>query len=247
MIITGSTLSGVTIRDVTPAVTTNLQLYYNPASYSGSGTSLSDLSGNGFTGTMSNIDTSNYANGYFTYNGTSSSLNTPNMVSTFNSTPAVTYEVWCYPTNIGCLVAESGAAILGTSWYDNQMEVGGDGGAPFALYASLWAGGNFSPSSPPVRTIQTNTWYQMVLTYNGTVGTGYVNGVYQGSNPSFSRSTPWDSGNGYYLFFGQSCATALYSQSWWSGRIGIIRAYNRGLSADEVSQNFNATRGIYGI
>ena len=227
-----------------PAVSAGLQLYYDPATYSGSGTSLNDLSGNGFTGILQNIDTSNYTQHYFNYNGASSNLQTPDMVSAFSNTPAVTYELWVWAANVGCCVAENGSSSLSAVWYDNQMEIGGDAGPPWQLYSSLWSGGAFTPPSP---MIQQNTWYQVVLTYNGTVGTGYVNGVKGGSNNSFTRAAPWDSGAGYYLNFGASTGTVLYSHNWWSGAIGIVRAYNRGLTDIEVLQNFNATRGIYGI
>jgi len=49
MVISGVTLSGVNVFDTSP-ITTGLVLYYNPAnsaSYSGSGTTVTDLSGNG--------------------------------------------------------------------------------------------------------------------------------------------------------------------------------------------------------
>jgi len=34
---------------------------------------------------------------------------------------------------------------------------------------------------------------------------------------------------------------------YFSGRIGVSRIYNRALSANEVRQNFNAQRRLYGI
>lgn len=239
---------GVRIDPLLTYVSTNLQLYYDPSTYT-SGSTLNDLSGNDFTGTLTNIDSTNYADSYFTYNGASSTILTPDMTSAFNSTLAVTYEVWASPTNVGCCVLETGHAVTLDGWYDNQMEVGGDAGPPWALYTSLWNGGNFSGVGT-TPNIQTGQWYQFVLTYTGTsgVGTAYVNGVSVGVNPLFTRSAPWiDGGVGYYLHFGESSPTVLYSGNWFEGRMGIIRAYDRGLSAAEVLQNFNATRGIYGI
>ena len=228
-----------------PVVTTGLQLYYDPVTYTGSGT-LDDLSGNGFTATLYNVDTSNYASHYFNYNGTNSNLQTPNMVSAFNTTPAVSYEVWVWGLNDGCIVSETGTTALNSDWYDNQMEVGGVGGPPWSLYASTYPypGAGFTPPSPPV---QQATWYQMVLTYDGSTGTGYVNGVAGASATGYNRQAPWDYGSGYYLNFGASTPTYLYAGNFWYGAIGIVRAYNRGLTAEEVQQNFTATRGIYGI
>jgi len=61
-------------RFIEPAVTSGLVLYYDPSnssSYSGSGTTVNDLSGNGRNGTMSNIS---FVSPYFTYNGSSSQV-----------------------------------------------------------------------------------------------------------------------------------------------------------------------------
>ena len=54
--------------------TSNLVLYFdpsNPSSYPGSGTTITDLSDSGLSGTMSNIT---YTSPYFTYNGSSSQI-----------------------------------------------------------------------------------------------------------------------------------------------------------------------------
>ena len=37
------------------------------------------------------------------------------------------------------------------------------------------------------------------------------------------------------------------SASWWSGRLAGIKVYNKTLSQAEVTQNFNAMRGRFGI
>jgi hypothetical protein len=34
---------------------------------------------------------------------------------------------------------------------------------------------------------------------------------------------------------------------WFDGRIGITRLYNAALTAGQVSQNYNANRGLYGL
>jgi hypothetical protein len=243
MIVNGGILNGGIFMDQYHArpILTDLQLYYDPSSYSGSGTSLDDLSGNNFTGTMDNIDTTGYSGHYFNYNGSNSSLSTPDMETAFNNTLAVTYEVWCNPTDIGCAIAETGTA----GWYDNQMEVGGSSSPYYALCA-LYAGG-VQQINPPGPNVLLNNWYQIVLTYDGSIGVSYINGSAGSPVGPFERQAPWNYSNGYILNFGMSTATAIYSQNWWSGKIGIVRAYNRGLTAEEVTQNFEATRGIYGI
>jgi hypothetical protein len=45
------------------------------------------------------------------------------------------------------------------------------------------------------------------------------------------------------LFLGSNVGTGLY----WAGEISNVSLYNRALSSDEITQNFNAYRGRYGI
>jgi hypothetical protein len=42
-------------------------------------------------------------------------------------------------------------------------------------------------------------------------------------------------------------ARSSYSNNRYSGQIGVVRMYDRGLSAAEVRQKFEATRARYGI
>jgi hypothetical protein len=84
-----------------------------------------------------------------------------------------------------------------------------------------------------------NTWYHIVLSKVSGVYTIYRNGTSYGqvtnaSNIS-SPGVPWRIG---------SRANGLLG---WAGSISVARMYNVGLTAAEVSQNFNALRGRYGI
>ena len=86
-------------------------------------------------------------------------------------------------------------------------------------------------------TLSANLIYQGTLTFNGTTQTLYLNGINDGSfiqglsnngsqNLSIGRRV-----DGFYF----------------PGNIYNFQIYNRALSVDEVSQNFNALRGRYGI
>ena len=77
-------------------VTSNLVAYYNPdltSSYPGTGTTLFDISGNGLSGTMSNIT---YTDPYFTYNGTSSTVSVADNALLEPGTGDFTLEAWVY-------------------------------------------------------------------------------------------------------------------------------------------------------
>ena len=83
----------------------------------------------------------------------------------------------------------------------------------------------------------TANWFYITLAYSSTSNNNiYVNGILKYS----STSIVINKGNGVYNVAGnhytpQNC------------RFGMIKTYDRELSADEIKQNFEATRGRYGV
>lgn len=93
-------------------------------------------------------------------------------------------------------------------------------------------------------TISPSTWYQVVFTtsYDGTNTTAkiYVNGVLNSSGV-FSGAQ----GNNTSQFsIGDGANFSWYR---FAGKIPVVRIYNKTLTDQEVSQNFNALRGRYGL
>ena len=91
--------------------------------------------------------------------------------------------------------------------------------------------------------IQKNRWYHAVATSNAGVGRIYLDGKLSAGNASMHSVTtngnsPFSIGNAYS---GGSPVQFL------NGSISFARVYNRALTASEVLQNYNATRGRYGI
>jgi len=84
----------------------------------------------------------------------------------------------------------------------------------------------------------TNTWINLTMTYNGSTIIAYKNGAYFGQAAS-TRTFPAGT-----LNIGKGPTGLSY---YFNGRIACVTFYNRPLSASEVSQNFNATRGRFGI
>ena len=84
-----------------------------------------------------------------------------------------------------------------------------------------------------------NTWIQVVGTYDGATKKIYVNGVLKNSSaqtgvlgsPGGTPKIGTYQGTNYCM----------------SGKIGDVKIYNRALTADEITTNFNALRGRYGI
>lgn len=234
------------INNVPQGIVTSGLVYYldigNTSSYSGSGSSVSDISGQGLgASTLFNSPTYTSAGtgSYLTFNGTNQYVFTSNLVSKFNSpsNPATTIEMWTYATSDnGGMVAENGSSTLDGGWYDTQMEI--DTGA---MNMRMW---NLSAVS--AGSYNRSTWNQSVFTYDGTTFRTYLNNV-AGQTTTGTRQTPW--ANGYNLYYGLMApsATNLGDGSYLAGRWSIFRVYNRALSASEVSINYNMNKGRYGL
>ena len=232
-------------------VSEGIQLYYNPqdpSSYSGSGSTIADLSGNGFDGT---IDGATYSTNSFSFDGTNDFIYTPNMYDAFNANRNFTLEVWYNPTwtqpNEGGTVASEVSDIDYTNWHYALIE---HERAPFGGlaydYANIW-NGVIVPVNPNGTT---NGWRQVVLSYDGTTARSYLNA----NTPKevvTPREVAWVDGavNSYILTFGHGDFTQQSGsgQNFFKGNIGIMRLYNRALDNTEVISNFNDAKTIYGL
>jgi len=88
-----------------------------------------------------------------------------------------------------------------------------------------------------------NAWYNLVITYNGTTATAYINGVSVGST-NIIWSSP---GANTFMALMAIDTTNMVTGAYASGSLGAFMVYNRGLTADEVTTNFNTLRSRYGI
>jgi hypothetical protein len=234
----------VTPTTTSAIVTSNLRLYYdpsNPSSYSGSGTVINDLSGNGLNGSMSGIT---FTTPYFTYNGTSSQVRVLDNVLLEPGSGDWTMEAWVYQSVSGNDVVlgkfDNGGASQDVSYSIRTINT-----TYYAQYGSGSGSGPtlFGDSSTYVGTL--NTWYQLVYVFTNvaanTIQT-YVNGASIGT-VSHSLASILNSANPLYI---GSYNGGEYPQ-WFEGRIGIIRLYNAALTSSQVLQNYNADKSKYGL
>jgi hypothetical protein len=232
-------------------ITSNLTLYYNPAlteSYSGSGNAINDLAGNGTTATLYNAPSHNAATG-FTFNGSNQYATIPSVagVTNFTNTQQYSVEIWFRPSNGQ---VNAGEAELLEKWNLNN-----ESRYPFvfrynestnSMFAACYDGVNFrsvSASGFPV-----NTWKQVVGVFNfvSNTLTLYRDGVSVGSTSisgmtQVSNTSPVTIGT--RLGTGGTISPAIM----YKGNVGIIRMYNKPLTAAEVLNNFNITKGTYGL
>jgi hypothetical protein len=220
----------------TPAaiVSSNLLLHYNTfntSSYNGSGATITDLSGNGRNGTIEGSPT--WTTNYFTFvDDYITTTNLSSAITSANETHSV--ELWVYPTNNGVLVQYNNSTSPSTSYHHSSIEIVGGN-----LEVGLW-NGSVVGSTGNIGAVSFNQWHQIVLTYNGSVCKGYIDGVFKGS-----VNVLWDSPMNYsqpfYMNFGYRDATSQGDGTDFDGRFGIMRVYNSALTDAQVLSNYNST------
>jgi hypothetical protein len=211
----------------------------NSKSYPGSGTTWTDLSGLGNTGTLTNGPTYSGANGgSLVFDG----INEYVLVSSNASIPygstARTVSIWFY-TNT-------------TTWEDDANNLfyygaGSDGasfGIDFSTYPSMevytWGGAGrdltFSTTYSQVG------WKNITVTYNGsTTILIYENGGFT-QTLTLTSACNTSSSDVYIGAINPSLLSAYYD-----GKIAQASIYNRALSATEIQQNYNALKGRFSI
>jgi len=234
-----------------PEITTNgLVLYLdagNTKSYPGSGTLWTDLSENGNNGTLTNGPIYSSSNkGGIVFDGTndyvtclySTSLNNIGGLTNFTIEAFVKWNL--------IPITGNGQWIIG-----NVNDTGGQTGGfqlgyipGFGLNFSTYrtgTGDGINTGTAPAN----NVWYSMVGLKLVTGYYFYVNGNLVGttltSNNGNTSSTPTHIGIRKRDL--NSPSTTMY----FNGIISSIKVYNRGLSASEILQNYNAFKGRYGL
>ena len=110
-------------------------------------------------------------------------------------------------------------------------------GSAAQLEAFIFDASNTLRTSSIANMVFTNTYYNFVYTYNGTTFVVYRNGTaVLTTNLTITLPTPGTGGYGL-----------SYVGEYFEGNMHAVNYYNRGLTATEISQNFNALRSRFGI
>ena len=220
-------------------VTSGLVLLFDPAvieSYSGSGSSILDISGTGSTGTLLNNPTYSSSNGgFFTLNGSNQYINSNH---TTNLGQFLSFGIWCRPTAVGqangsdVIVKNYASTAPFASWGVDFLS-----DRTFRFYVS--DGSTFGFVLSAAQTL--NNWYHVFATYNNRVLRGYINGQFVGTRTSAN--------NILYNSLSASIGvnTTSPASNYFVGSVAQTQIYNRTLSDAEVLQNFNALRNRYGV
>ena len=191
--------------------------------------------------TVKNLSSSSYPNtidgatfnsaGYFDFDGTQRIYSGVQETIVYSGG---TFEAWLYFDDVSSnrgFMTHSGAPsyvnfyMPGASQPKMRWEVIGSTSNP---YTTILSNTNFT----------TGQWYHLVGTFDGaSTTTLYVNGTQDVQQTTMSNQPTTMTSP---IILGEYAG-------YMDGRIGEARIYNRELSATEVSQNYNATRGKYGV
>jgi hypothetical protein len=221
-------------------VTDGLVLYLDAAntrSYVSGSTTWNDLSRSGNNGSLINGPTFNILNGgSIVFDG----VDDYSQNSAVNVGLNFTVCLWARPTGTTrrVLLANSYRYLTNNGFLFNMGNNGTD------LFLSI--GQDQQVAVTTTGYVTANTWFFGCATFNGTTISIYFNGletnyaVRSGSISSILYNTN-------PLFMGQWLlnGTSVYER--YAGRIAQTQIYNRALSAQEIQQNFNATKTRFGL
>jgi hypothetical protein len=230
-----------------PNIVVDGLVYYVDAglttSYPGSGTSWNDTSGNGSNGTLTNGPTFNSANsGSIVFDGIDDYCQFSSLPPGFQAGMTnYSISIW-FKLNAA---KEAPLLEMGTINGDLQRVMfwltGGNPNRLYALGASLNSQYRYSSVS-----LTTGNFYNAVYTYNntGTISKLYINGV---EDTGLTNSTA----NGLLATINNSWAIGgdnVYSHSYCqSTNIYNVLLHIKTLSSSEVTQNYNAQKGRFGL
>lgn len=213
-------------------VTNGLVFCLNAAdknSYPGSGTTWTDVSGNGNTGTLTNGPTFNSGSGgNIVFDGADDFVNT-SITTAFND---FTVGIWF--KQVGSIIVYQ--RLIDKNFL-NGFWIGRN-----ASTANSWGGGVREGSSPYGRfiTLTDGQWHYIVSKREGTTHTIYGDGITNTTSGTVS-STALDSTS---VLIAKSDQPGIDP---FNGNIGSVQIYNRALSASEVLQNYNAQKSRFNL
>jgi len=222
----------------------------NIKSYPGSGTTWSDLSGNGNNGTLTNGPTFNSSNlGSISFDGVNDYVQFGGTTLYFTSyiTQQITIETWVYIPS---------SATWTNGFYSNIIARGGFDGSHGLFRTttnnqiSAWFRQNGNTLSPLViestGNMERDKWTHIVGIWKSPGSALYINGQLSSENNT-TFGEPAASAENTNWWIGLNSAASGNNGNYFNGNQTLTKIYNRALTASEVLQNYNATKGRFGL
>ena len=195
----------------------------NTNSYSGSGNTWNDISGNGNDVTIQGNASFDNTNKFFN-TGTNGFFNrgSGNNIPVGNSN--YTMEVYINQPQWGNANGFISIGGFGQGNKANALRTMGGGNA----FRHYWWGNDLDTSS---NQVSTNNWLQVVAKFDGTSRSVWVNGVRAGlDNP----------GNAHNVNSSAIQISKTYSSEYQQGKIKVARIYNRAITDAEIATNYQS-------
>ena len=205
-------------------------------SYSGTGTTWKDLSGNAYNGSLNTGPLFSSTNGgSIAFDGTTVGQEVNIGTKTINFASGGTFEIWTKIDNVnrnqGFFSMNPGATYInfyspGATNQKMRWEVIGNSANAFNAINSL-------------TTLQNNVWYHVVGNFDPSGGSTriYINGSLDNSQSSYTNVP-------------SSVTSQIIIGSYGGildGNIAVAKIYNRVLSTSEVAQNYQTTKTRFGL
>lgn len=219
----------------------------NASSYPGTGTTWTDLTGNGNNGTISGATWSSTDGGQFDFDGLNDTISIPHNSSlSLSTTVQRTIQVWVKFDNLPA-VNTQGQPVFGK--LSSGFAFDGYWGGLFSNTGNTRVVTNGTAiqriTNSTTNPVAIDTWYlytfisQITATTNTTkvyINTTEVTTTAHGTD-GYSEANPL-----YLGFIGTGV-----SSPYLNGKIGACYFYTTGLSAFDISTNYNATKARYGL
>lgn len=215
----------------------------NVKSFPGSGTTWKDLTGQSDAILAASPAFNSISPANFVFTGSSAAW-IP-YVASQAPTAAISFGAWVYSPNWG--------GVTGTYKILSKTEAGGyalgtnDGYS--GLHCNIWiTTTGWYRIGVPVSSLS-NGWHHVVITFDGKFMKIYIDGILINTG-DVGTATTISYAYANNLVIGAEATSgnsAGYSGQQWPGNIAQAFVYNISLSNDQVIQNFNASRGRFGL